>query len=136
VNPQLRPRQHLQEFLRRAQTAGQRHEGVARVGHTRLALMDVRDHLEVREPGVRDLVRQHAARHHTRHRAAGGKGRVGHGAHQPDAGTAVDHAQARFGEGAAEFGGGPHMTGPVAGGGPAEDGHRRHAHSPYPLVRT
>ncbi|KOG09393.1 hypothetical protein ADK35_40195 [Streptomyces viridochromogenes] len=122
-----------------APTARQRHEGIARRGHPRLALMHVTDHDQIGEPRVGDLVRQHAARHDSGHRAAGGQRPVRDGPHETGARTAVDQPQARSGHCAAEVGGGAQMCGVAAGGGTAEDGHGGHAgqvHRPYPLVRT
>ncbi len=77
--------------------------------------MDVPHHLKLGEPGMGDLVRQHAAGDHSGHLAPGGQDRVRHRAHQPGPGAAVDQPESGPGERVTQFGGGPQVLRAVSG---------------------
>ena len=70
---------------------------------------------------MRDLAVDERLRDHADHLAARGQRRVGDRAHQPDARAAVDEADARAGERAAERGGRLRVVGMPAGAGAGED---------------
>ena len=56
------------------------------------------DHVQLGQPGVRQLAIDQPARDHPDHLATGGQRRVGQGAHQPDPAAAVDDPDAPLGE--------------------------------------
>ena len=86
VNPELGPRDHLEELVQGSESARQHDKGVGLVGHRRLR----RDDLQRRQAQVGDLLLFQISRDHSVHYAALGQHGVGEHAHQPDASTPVD----------------------------------------------
>jgi hypothetical protein len=133
VDPELEPRQHLEQLLEGAEPAGQRHEAVGQRRHHGFPLVHARHHAEVAQPGVRDLGRVEAARNDAGDRAVPGEDSVRQDAHQPDRAAAVDEADSTAGEGAAEVAGGSGIGRVLPGRRAAEDADALHA-STYSTV--
>ena len=125
--PDLTPRENLEELVVGAQPPGHREESVALRGHQRLALVHRAHHVELRQPRVRDLAGEDAARDDADDLASGFERGVGHGAHDPHAGPAVDEPDALAGQGLAERARRLFVDGPRAEPRAAEDAesHRR-----------
>ena len=133
VDAELRPGDRFHELLAGAEPPWQHDERVRQLGHERLALVHGRDHVEIAEGAVRDLVPGQGLGDHARRPSACRDGSVGHHAHQPDRGAAVDEADATLGQPGAEALGGRCEGGVRSGAGPAEHaygGRRPHAGSP------
>ncbi len=98
MKAELRPSKSFKEFVERAETAGQGEEGLGDFVHERLAVVHGFDDMEAAESGVGDLFVNERLRDDANDVPAGGKSGVGEGAHQTDAGAAVDEAQAAAGD--------------------------------------
>src|SRR5919206_2923312 len=121
VQAEHAPGPGLEQLLQRAGRAGQRDEGVGELGHAGLALVHGGDHLQPRQPGVRELVVHQVLGDDADDVAAGVQGGVGDHAHQSGAPAAVDDADARAGEPGGEPGNGG-SVGRRPALGPGEDG--------------
>jgi len=71
-------------------------------GHQSFALMHRFNHVQLREPGMRDLAFFHGTRNHADHFAARGEAGIRHGAHQADVGATVNESNAALGKQAAQ----------------------------------
>ena len=106
VAAELLPRQLLDQFLQRADSAGQRHECVGALEHQPLALVHIGrdDHFLNAIKGV--FADGEEVRDDARHGAAVIEYRGGHRSHQPDRTAAIDEADAVFGESLSKCDGG------------------------------
>jgi len=102
VVAELLPRPGLEQLLQRAQSAGQRHEGVGGLRHLKLALVHGVDDSQFLDAAVAQFAGDEPARDDAQHLAAGGQRGVGHLAHQPGVAAAVDQPMAALAEGRAE----------------------------------
>ncbi len=103
VQAQLPPADDLDRFIQRADAAGQRDEGICRLGHAALAVVQAVDDGKLGDALMRHIQFREKVGDHAKHRAAGLEHRVGEHAHhavlaaavnQPDAGTTQPHGQA------------------------------------------
>ena len=126
VQAELGPGVDLEQLVERAGPARQRDEAVREVGHQRLALVHRVHDVQLAQPRVRDLAVDERLRDHADDLAARGERRVGDRAHQADARAAVDEADARAGERAAERRGRLRVVRVGAGARPGEDAEPSH----------
>ena len=139
VQPELLPREQLEQLVERPGAAGQRDHGVRQLGHQRLALVHRLDDVQLGQAGVRDLVLDQPRRDHADHGPAGGQRGIGQRAHQPHAARRRRRARGpRDGEQAAELGRALGVLGRPARARSAEDKnpfHRRERSSLAGVIR-
>jgi hypothetical protein len=92
VQPELRPGDHLEQLLERAEAAREGDHGVRQLGHQRLPLVHALHDSEVGQAVVGELFRGERLGDDARHLAAGPHRRVRHDPHQAHAPAAVDQA--------------------------------------------
>ena len=121
---ELLPGHLLDQFLQRADTAGQRHEGVRAFEHQPLALVHVVGDDQFRHPAQGDLAGAEEARNDAGDGAAVVEHGFGDRAHQPDRTAAIDQPDAAFRQQSAENRRGFKETRIGAGAGAAIDADR------------
>ena len=127
VTPKLSPGPHLEELFQRTDTAWQGDEPIRQFGHQRLALVHRGDDPQVRKAGMRHLQLDQGTRDHADDLAPGSPCRIGHCAHEPDRGPAIDEADATLGQKCSQLCGGGEICRIAAGAGTAEDAKTVHA---------
>ena len=94
----LLPRQLLDQFLERADAAGQGNEGVRAFEHQPLAFMHVVGHDQLLRPGRRMFAFGEKIRDDAGDGSAMFQRRAGHRTHQSDRAAAIDEPDAAFGQ--------------------------------------
>lgn len=90
MQPELRPRQHLEQFLECAESSGKGHKAIGQLGHQRLPLVHVVCHAQVVDPLVQQFLRGEELWDNSDHVSVRGKNRIGDRSHQADAAASVD----------------------------------------------
>ncbi|MNM90397.1 hypothetical protein D3C81_1026570 [compost metagenome] len=132
VVAELAPGPYLEQFLQGSQAAGQGDEGVAQLGHARLARVHAIHYFQTGQTVVADLGVLQALRDDANDFAAGGQGRIRHHTHQAHRAAAIDQAYAALGEMPAEGFGGFTVDGIGTGAGAAEYADRTQGHGQLP----
>ena len=96
VQAKLPPGDDLDRLVERAETAGQRNEGIGGLEHALLAGVHGSGDDKFGDARMRNLPPRQEFRDDADHLAAGGQGGIGHDAHQPDASAAIDQPDAGF----------------------------------------
>ena len=102
MDPELRPRPHLEELFEGARAAGNREEPVGEVGHQRLAVVHGGHDAQIGEVCMRDFTRQEPVRDYPGHGAVRMDDGVGELAHESHARAAIDETYPAAGERRAE----------------------------------
>jgi len=125
VQAELRPCQHLEEFVERARPAGQHGDGMGIHVHHLLALMHVLGDDVAREVGAALLAWQQVHRNDAEAFRARRRRGVGHCPHQPDIARAVDKLPALGRDRGAKLDRGGGIGRVVARAGATEDADRK-----------
>ncbi len=126
MTAQLQPREDLEQFLGRADAAGQRDEGVREIGHLALARVHGIDGDEGGELAMADFHGDEVVRNDADDFAAAGERGIGQRTHQADVAAAVNEADFFRGEEGSELDGDGPIDGIEAGAGPAVDANSAH----------
>jgi hypothetical protein len=94
MQAELRPGPRFEQFVHRADAAGQGEERVGQIAHEELALRHRADDVQLRQTCMPDLAIDQHLRNHADDAAAARQRRLGERAHQTDAPAAVHEREA------------------------------------------
>ena len=117
---ELCPGEDFEKLFQGAAAAGQGDKSVGQLRHQGFSLMHGADDMEVGQAGVGDFPVDQGFGDDADHLSPVGQNRIGNGAHQTDAGPAVDQSDARLRQGDAQLFGPFHVDGAGAGIGAAK----------------
>ncbi len=118
VDAELEPCEGFHEFIERAKASGESEHGVCKLKHFSFTLVHgvgVIEAFEAQKRSVCNLAVSEDGGQDAEDFAAFGERSVGDGSHEADTGSAIDDADAFDGKQRAEFAGGVHVFGTVAG---------------------